>query len=214
MMRTWMRWSVVAASVGVGLLPGTGRAQDEAEAEMPSRRTLILALPMNQVGVGVEHAVGSHVALSAAVHGQLRLSGFHYEGASPESTTKHWALGFEPGVHFYLAGRAPEGLWVGPHLEAEVSEIGGKGFTRGPPPENGLLDTEHSSTLVSYGGSVHVGYTAILSPGLSLQVALGLAASTSRSMTSTREGGNTVELPPEERWYVWPRMSLGVGWAF
>src|SRR5690349_8027579 len=87
MMRTWMRWSVVAASVGMGLLPGTGRAQDEAEAEAeaPSRSTVLMAqslgvgvnllqMQTSGQGVSVEHAVGSHVALAASVTGGLRSS--------------------------------------------------------------------------------------------------------------------------------------------
>ncbi|MFY0582776.1 hypothetical protein ACN28S_58470 [Cystobacter fuscus] len=121
----------------MGLLPGTGWAQDEAEVEAeveaPSRSTLLmvhssdrglnlLTLQSLGSGVSVEHAVGSHVALAASATGGLRSFDPRVLGAAIElEPSLNWNVRVEPGVHFYLSGRAPEGFWVGPHVEAGLS---------------------------------------------------------------------------------------------
>ena len=50
-----------------------------------------------------------------------------------------------------------------------------------PSPEPELVTVESRSRTVQYGGSVRLGYTAVLSPGLTLQVGAGLTALTSRN---------------------------------
>ena len=232
MMRMWMRWSVVAASVGMGLLPGTGRAQDEAEdeAEVPSRSTLISVqssgLGMNLLsfqafgqGAGVEHAVGSNVTLTASVSGGVRsLDSYQLGQIGGLEPSLSWGVRVEPGVHFYLSGRALEGFWVGPHLEAALSRFNSRSFGFSPP--DGVQRTDTESRAFSYGGSVRAGYTAILSPGLAVQVGLGLAAINNRmttiSRTSFGEGsmvGMGFNLIPPRYWSVEPRLSVALGWA-
>ncbi len=231
-MRTWMRCGVVVASVGMGLLPGTGRAQDEAKAgaEAPSRNTLImvqsLGLGMSPLlfqsssqGASVEHAVGSRVSIAGSVTGGVRVTRSPDKGLIPEPLSQSWDVRVDPGVHFYLTGRAPEGFWVGPHLEAALSRSNSYDF--GISSAGAILRTETEIRSFAYGGSVRAGYTAIFSPGLAVQVGLGLAAMNDRmkssSMTTngdTSMPGLNYYTPPQRRWSVEPRLSVGLGWAF
>ncbi len=225
-MRTWMRWSVGIAAVGLGLVPMTGRAQETEKREETEKvwRTLVLAqpslgafVPAAQLGVGVEHAVGSHVSLLAAV----QLSGLltYNEPSVPGSrgsSTQVWGVGVEPGVHFYFAGRAPEGFWVGPHLELSTQHQSIRSETLSFP-DGELMTFDWRSRTVSYGGSLRLGYTAILSPGLTFQVGAGLAAVNNRSTPFGEQGmgGGLGGLVGNGRgWSVAPRMTVALGWAF
>ena len=103
-MRTGMRWAACAAGVGLGLVPMTGSAQEqEAPGDVQeARRTLVMALPgtpvssiwglVGQLGVGVEHAVGSHVALvgSVQVSGGSRAPSLLYRGRAPPARRGAW----------------------------------------------------------------------------------------------------------------------------
>src|SRR5688572_22667539 len=117
-MKTCMRWGAFAVGVGLMLVPGKGRAEEPAVKQ----RMLVLAQPfygyVGSVAGSVEHAVGPYAALAGTVQATLYLDDHQQaSGAGPEFSTSRWGVGVDPGVHLYLAGRAPEGLWVGPHVE-------------------------------------------------------------------------------------------------
>ncbi len=216
-MRMWMRGGAFVFGVGLSLVPATSRADEVPQA----RRTVVLAQPLyglsGQFGASVERAISEHVALAATVQGTVVLD----EGAAFagwRQSLRRLGAGLEPGVHFYLTGRAPEGLWVGPHLEASVFQH--HNVSKGSPAEGAPEATLTSRwRTFEYGGSVRAGYTAILSPGLSVQVGLGLVA-LARNMKSTSNSMNlgdgmvTTSESSQDGWWVGPRMSLGVGWAF
>ncbi len=224
-MRTWMRWGTCAVGVGLVLVPTTGRA-GEPEALPEARRTLVLALPLSglagQVGASVEHAVGSHVALVGEVEGAV--SSMSTEIVSTEgagTSNQNWGVGVAPGVHFYLSGRAPEGFWVGPHVELSMRRD--SNMSRFPGlPDGTLVTYEGNSRTVYYGGSARLGYTAIVAPGLTVQVGVGVAALASRYTPFTARttpelpgGGGVVGFPGRSQgWSVAPRMTVGLGWAF
>lgn len=244
-MRGAMRWAACAAGVGLALVPMTGRAQEAEALEEAEevRRTLLMAMPgspvssvwglVGQLGVGVEHAVSSHVALVGVVQVSAGLQGTEsvYPGGTG-SSGETWGVGVEPGVHFYLSGRAPEGFWVGPHLELgtyhwtnrfEYAPLGPS-----PSPEPELVTVETRSRTVQYGGSVRLGYTAVLSPGLTLQVGAGLTALSSRTTNfgqpAVSGGVAATDVEGQQlggmgsytirNWSLAPRMTIGVGWAF
>jgi len=200
-------------SLGVGLaaLP-TG-----AEPGSETRHTVLLVQPLRlgtgTLGLGVEQAVGERVALSGSLYGTLFVDSFRLAPGLDPSTTQRVGVDVDPGVHVYLTGRAPEGLWVGPHLEASWERTTTQGFwtdfeTRRP--------IELRSTTLYYGASARVGYTAILAPGLSAQVGLGLTALRIHAVTRnpTQDGTETVEVTTNRPWSVAPRLMVGVGWAF
>lgn len=249
-MRGAMRWAACAAGVGLALVPMTGRAQEAEALEEAEevRRTLVMAMPgtgamsllgpVGQLGVAVEHAVGSHVALVGAVQLSAALQGTDsfYPGGTG-SSSQSWGVGVDPGVHFYLTGRAPEGFWVGPHLElgtfhwANQNEYLGVVLAPDSPGEPQLVTVQTRSRTVHYGGSLRLGYTAILAPGLTLQVGAGLTALSNRNTnfgTPQVLGGGVAATGMEAQqvlgglggprtvthWSVSPRMTIGVGWAF
>jgi hypothetical protein len=200
--------------VGLGLVPSAGRA----EAPAQERRTVVLAQPLyalsGQLGASVEHALSEHVALAAT----LQLSAMADRSAfTPtwDNTTRRFGVGLEPGVHFYLAGRAPEGFWVGPHLEVSVfqhNSVDEQLFPEGARTVRARMRT------LSYGGSAWAGYTAILSPGFSAQVGVGLVALVRDTASSFDDplggGGGGLLGSSSDGWWVGPRMSVGLGWAF
>lgn len=231
-MKTWMRWGTCAVGVGLTLVPMTGRAQETGapEAAPEVRRTVVqvqpLAILSNQVVVGVEHAVGSHVALAGEVGVTGSVLDTDYAVAS-NSMGNHlhsetWGVGVAPGVHFYFTGHAPEGFWVGPHVELSTQrQFSRNTFTYlslGEPGDSQPVTFEGSARTVTYGGSVRLGYTAILSPGLTVQVGVGLAGQKSRTTAftpkTTPEGTSVLGAAVGNRsWSVAPRMTLAVGWA-
>ncbi|QRN97999.1 DUF3575 domain-containing protein [Archangium violaceum] len=196
-------------------MPSESRAE-QAEQE---RRTVVLAQPLNalsgQLGASVEHALSKHVALTA----RLQLSATVDRDAFNSTwniTTRRFGVGLEPGVHFYLSGRAPEGFWVGPHLEASVYQHNSVDDVVTP---EGPRTVRSRMRTLSYGGSAWAGYTAILAPGLTAQVGVGLAALFNAEdilSDSTLTGHSTSGLGgfPPNGWWLGPRMSVGLGWAF
>ncbi|OJT21334.1 hypothetical protein BO221_26275 [Archangium sp. Cb G35] len=208
----------------------TGSAQEQevpGEAQ-EARRTLVMALPgtpvssiwglVGQLGAGVEHAVSPHVALvgSVQVSGSLQGTDSLYTGGSG-SSGQTWGVGVDPGVHFYLTGRAPEGFWVGPHLElgtyhwtTRTEYLTGLGSSG----EVALVTVDSRSRTVQYGGSVRVGYTAILAPGLTFQVGAGLSALSSLNTIFGEPSTVSSSMNNIRNWSLSPRMTLGVGWAF
>src|SRR6218665_3299548 len=106
-MRTWMKWMACA---GVSLLPMRVWAEEPlAQESQEVRRTVLLAHPglTGQVGAGVEHAVGERVALAVTVTVLANLNDLRWGDSGSGFSSKQWGLGLDPGVHFYLAGRAP-----------------------------------------------------------------------------------------------------------
>ena len=208
-MKTW-GWSLC---VGAVLLPLGGGAEPLA----PERRTVVLVQPLymglSQVGAGVERALGPHVALAGSVQGQVLASSFELGADTPAHRVLHLGLGLDPGVHVYLAGRAPEGLWVGPHLEATWRRMV-TASARSTPEGLQAVTLRHDA--LEYGGSARVGYTAILASGLTAQVDLGLTALREDTWASspTAEGPGQEDLSTEGGWTVAPRLGVGVGWAF
>lgn len=212
--------------VGLALVPMTGRAEQSQETP-EARRTLLLALPLSgfagQVGASVEHAVGSHVTLVGEAQASAYSNGNDFTNlqATGSSTL---GFGVAPGVHFYFTGRAPEGFWVGPHLELSTRHDWTRTQFRSLP-EGALVTTESSVRMVNYGGSARLGYTAIVAPGLTVQVGVGVAALATRFTPFTAKvtpespgpvgtGGLMGALGPSRGWSVAPRMTVGLGWAF
>lgn len=225
-----MRWGTCAVAVGLALVPGTGRAgeNEKPEAAAEARRTLVLAQPLSafagQVVVGAEHAVGSHVTLAGDVAATVLRYGSDYdEPKGATFSTRTWGVGVEPGVHYYFTGHAPEGLWVGAHLQVAMQRQSLRDKYIMVPGREELLTLEGGSRTVNYGGSVRVGYTAILSPGLTVQVGASLVAQSSRTTPFSARLLEEPETPiwglgfsgfETRNWSVAPRMTVGLGWAF
>lgn len=213
-MSTWTQWGLCVAVV-LSSLSVRAEAPGEAEASAePHRRTVVLAHPgvAGQVGVGVERAVGGRVALAATVTVLASLQDLRWSERGSGFASRQWGLGVDPGVHVFLTGRAPEGLWVGPHVEVFGARVATRHDLVGA---EGSRSDEGGWHSLTYGASARVGYTVVLAPGLSAQVALGLVGRRTRTLSSTAPGEDLSEDERYQRdWLVAPRTTLAVGWAF
>jgi len=206
-MRTWMKWMACA---GVSLLPMRVWAEEPlAQESQEVRRTVLLAHPglTGQVGAGVEHAVGERVALAVTVTVLANLNDLRWGDSGSGFSSKQWGLGLDPGVHFYLAGRAPEGLWVGPHVEVFGEYATSRNDIVYPEEGQGVGSGWRSLT---YGASARVGYTVILSPGFTAQLAVGITGLRNYTLASAASADEGYL----RSWSVAPRTTLAVGWAF
>jgi hypothetical protein len=212
-----MRWGTFVVGAGLVLMPGMGQAEEPAV----ERRMVVLAQPIygdvGSVAASVEYAVGTHVAVAGAVQASVYLDDNQYSVSGAGFSTSRWGVGVDPGVHFYLAGHAPEGLWVGPHVELSVLHHTTRSDVS--TPDGGFSPVDSGWRTLQYGASARVGYTAILSPGLAVQVGLGLAGHHSRSTPFIPNSplpwgeGWEVIVSSQRTWSLSPRMTLGVGWA-
>lgn len=120
-----------------------------------------------------------------------------------------FSVGVQPGLSFFLVGRAPEGLWIGPRVEVAYLAV-----TNASKSTGGSFPSESSSTTsgLVYGGHVMAGYNTVMANGLMLQVGLGLGFAATSLSTSSSAGG-----PSSSPFGVaasFGRVSFGVGWAF
>ena len=194
-------WATVNKESGGGNKSGSGRGKPDTHvsAEKGGRRG----------GAASANRPGATGAVQGSV--SFDESGFLDDTAG--FAFQRWSVGVDPGVHFYFAGRAPEGFWVGPHAELSVSHVASSNESMTP---DGPMTTTGGWRTLLFGGSARVGYTTTLSPGLSLQVAAGLYVlrGLTTNFTPVRDGLEQAPLELARRdWYVGPRMTLGVGWA-
>jgi hypothetical protein len=185
-------------------------------AESPARHTVLMVQPQvlesGLLGLGVERSLGAWVALSGAVRGVAGLDGWSLSPEEPTLYIRRWGVAADVGAHVYLAGRAPEGFWVGPHVEGALEHYTSDTLEFSPSEVRRGQGGWRSHSL---GGGARAGYTTVLASGLSAQVGLGLAAlrETSRTFNPAPEGGDLQEVA-SVRWSVFPRMTVGLGWAF
>lgn len=169
----------------------------------------------------------SHVLLVQPIPWALGIYGGTYEGALSDkwelaigwnvsalvlsqnnngnsSSTQLFGVGVQPGVSYFLVGRAPSGLWVGAKLElAYLQYQTGSTFTGSSPfstTTNGFV----------YGGHAMVGYTYVFSSGFTLEGGVGIGGDGS-SLSSSSTGGTS---SPFSLTASLGRISLGAGWAF
>ena len=128
--------------------------------------------------------------------------------SSSSSSTSILGGGIQPGIAWYLVGKAPAGLWVSPKLE-----LGYIALTTGSSFSGGGVST--SSTTTSgfvYGAHVMIGYTHVTEIGLTFQLGVGVGF-TGGSISSSFSGGGTSGTPVGVLG-SFGRLSLGVGWSF
>jgi hypothetical protein len=182
-------------------------------------------LPRNVISLDVINPTWSRFAVSGArvlserVSVQLALGLlFVATGTTDEreSEQRSWSvhsrsLGFElaPGARFFLLGKAPVGLWVGPELGVgiERNAFSVSGSMTGPAP------TRHFSWIR---GTALAGYSAALGKHVILQGAIGVGM---RSTRMEDTFASNTQPPATERavqrtWEVRPTTQLSLGYAF
>ena len=157
--------------------------------------------------------IGANVTALTGTGGSSQTSGTNVSTGS--STVSVFGVHVEPGISYFLVGRAPAGLWVGAKVELGfvAVTVGQKStFTSG-----GTTNTSESASTVSgftYGGHAMVGYTYVFDVGLTLQGGLGIGLASSTLSTSQSSGGASSTSQPFFAGGSFGRASFGVGWAF
>lgn len=121
--------------------------------------------------------------------------------------------GVEPGIRYYLTGSALDGLWLGPHLEFSYQRV-----TTSTPP--GPTVTTDKTWGWGAGGAVLLGYSMVVTRGLTLQAGVGLGVTYSSShldlVGSSLNGGpgGPSSSFNSHSWTLAQRSTLAVGWSF
>jgi hypothetical protein len=223
-----MRAVVMLAVLGA---TAAGAADVEASASEAVERKTFVGLSVlsgfsSRAGLGVEaeRALSERVSVRLGVRVGTNL--FSQDNQDNVSRTRDFALGASPGVRFYLTGRAPSGLWVGPSLELNHSRS-----TFAFPSvtvEGATFDVESRQRQWSVGAAGLVGYSMVLREGLTVQAGVGLGVTrgwqhnASTGVLVGLEGGKRAQqlqapvasATRSTSWAFGERVSFAVGWAF
>lgn len=213
------------------VLLAAGVAEADALApEVDARKTflglsIVPGVPrvLGSLGLEVERALGERVSVRLGVSASTNWGASKY--GTSELSSQSFELVADPGIRFYLTGRALSGLWVGPSIELQRAWGSSESMPLFPDWPPG----EVSSRRWSVGASALVGYSMVLREGLTVQAGVGFGVSRGWSRDTIAGGGlggvlvSGAQLQPlqpavsESRGTSWDfseRVSLAVGWAF
>jgi hypothetical protein len=203
-----------------GVLMATGAMAQEQETEEPVQRNVLSLDVINptwsRFAVSGERVLSERVSVQLGV--ALTLVASHsssqLDDELRELTADSRSFGIEllPAARFYLLGRAPVGLWVGPQLGAGITHDRG---TWGTEPSK----ITSSRRFLSVRGAALAGYSAALGKHVILQAALGVGAfrslRTEFPASATQPGLVSGDGPRDHvTWEVRPTTQLSLGWAF
>ncbi len=219
-----------AATAGGPAPSATGTASEDSlgSSELPVRRlNSLTAQPLPWI-LGIysgayERALSERVSFAVGFNAAV-LTVIQQQGDHATSTLVTGG-GIQPGVHYYLAGRAPAGLWLG--LKAELGHLS----LRTTSEADAIGGKTRVSTVLggfTYGGHAMVGYTHVFETGFTLLGGVGLGGtgfsfSSSSETTSTGTGGGTTggtstptttSSTPTFLTASFGRVALGAGWSF
>ncbi len=121
----------------------------------------------------------------------------------------------QPGISYFLVGRAPTGLWLSPKLEFGYVSVG-TSSTFG----DGTTTNGSSSTTAGFvfGAQGMVGYTHAFDIGLTVQLGVGLGFNyTAFNTSSMTTSPSPLPMQPTQPFSFlgsFGRISAGVGWNF
>jgi hypothetical protein len=229
-----MRGAMVMTAVLWATAAGAVEVEERAlapEAQAPRTFVGLSVLPLGMggaLGLEGERAVGERVSVRLGVRAGASLGSQEFNGRGQGSSFQNFQLAATPGVRFFLTGRAPEGLWAGPNLELSRGWTKSEFDMANPDGTSGTFRTNTTSWGV--GAELMLGYTLVLSQGLTVQAGVGLGGGWARSSpagfgplgaiipTSDGTGALQSQAPSEDTyvdsWNFRERVSLAVGWAF
>jgi hypothetical protein len=196
---------------GVLLATAASAADPEVAEALETRKSLVgvapIALAQGYLSVEGERALSPRLSARLGV----RLASGRFRRAVNEGDlwdSEYFTGGVEPGLRYYLTGTVLDGLWVGSHLELSRHWINNE--------NEGTL--ENQDRQWNAGVAALVGYSMVVTRGLTVQAGLGLGA----SYTSGQATMLDLTMPDDLRhqkfgssyWGVSHRATLSVGWAF
>jgi hypothetical protein len=207
--------------------PGASKQAAQAP-EAGTRRTFVglSVLPRSSLESGAlaleaERAVGERVSVRVGLRVGASWRGQEFDDGT-DAGARDFSVGVEPGFRYFLTGSAPRGLWVGPSLELRRMWGSAKVFGLA---EDGF-DLELGRRSWSLGAAALVGYSMVLTEGLTVQAGLGFGATRSWERndrygvvlgvqsTQAAQQPPRIEEARSTSWSVGERISLAVGWSF
>ena len=177
--------------------------------------TSLLADPFqyNSQGVTIElqRRVSSRISWVLDLTGQAEFQ-FPVESKDAANKSKYLRAEVASGVHYYLTGDAPSGLWIGP--KGRVGYQWGQGSFRSTAADGSQMNQGFSSRSLSLGAFGEIGYTYVLHPGLTLQLSAGADVQATRS--NSELGAVFAFNSPPNGWVLHTGLveSFAVGWSF
>jgi hypothetical protein len=169
-----------------------------SEFDAPQTFVGLAVIPLTQGALALDGERVLSPKVSARLGVRLDAGLFSRDGDEEWGDSSLLAVGIEPGFRYYLTGSVTDGLWVGPHLELS-------GRWRGFPPSRKLG--------LGAGIAALVGYSMVVSRGLTLQAGVGLGASYSSGVIWLWDGYSELA-SHDDIWGLTERASLSVGWVF
>lgn len=204
-------WAAVAAA-----------EEKEPAPEAESRQTFVglvaTSLGRGLVAIDGEHAVSPRLSIRTGIRigGGLVRNDEIPRGLSTGNTS-NLSAGLEPGIRYYVTGTALDGMWLGPHVELSYGR-----FTTSTVI--GSLNSPVTTEVTNHGREWHVGvgtlvgYSMVVTRGLTVQAGVGLGGGYSSSRTELGDTGNPEQPDGLEfktrSWQVSERAMLAVGWSF
>ncbi len=198
---------------GVLLATVASAAEQQSTPELESRRTFIglapIALGQGLLAVDGERALGPK--LSARLGVRLGAGVFKRGAGEFQGDSSRLSMGVEPGLRYYLTGTALDGLWLGGNVEFS--------HQRSDSTSDGLTgQVINRDRDWSAGVATLVGYSMVVSRGLTIQAGVGLGASYNSGQLTVRDTSNPPSLQEAHfdntYWGISERATLALGWAF
>jgi hypothetical protein len=122
-------------------------------------------------------------------------------------------MGIEPGLRYYVTGTVLDGLWLDSHLEfsGQILETSSDGLS--------AMMTSNEDRFYRMGVAALVGYSTVVSRGLTIQAGVGLGAEHGWGWNTVNgitlpEGTEQTSKFDIRTWAISERVTLAVGWAF
>lgn len=223
----WIYLLVVFASLEAFAEPDTGGA-GQAESQRTTVLTLTSGVPIPipsawqspGIRIGYTRELSPRVALALGAglgfQHQSNVYGTNADGKS-EVIQKSWSVSLEPSLRFFLAGRAPLGLWVGPFMEAGYQKGSSQNvFTSGA--EQPPLDWRNQGNGHWWGTGLLGGFTHAFDSGFAVHLAAGVGAQWDRGRSTSSSSAfltsPSARSSTSSSRVLGHRLELGLGWAF
>ncbi|WP_172810578.1 hypothetical protein [Corallococcus exiguus] len=217
-----MKWKLGVSLMFVSAVAVAQEGVTTGSFPVERRNVVTVSVPLNnlnQLSLEGERVMGERFSVGLGVSAIFNQVRSRFEEPQPGGVegfdSASYQFGLAPSVRFYLTGRAPQGLWVSPRLEASLGRSTNETVFR---PEEGQPSNDNPTDIWSVGGSAVVGYSVVLEPGFTVQGGVGFGARREAlaydSWRSSENGLPELTRVHQSAWLFTQRIVLNVGWAF
>ncbi|NRD52905.1 hypothetical protein D7Y15_26330 [Corallococcus sp. AB030] len=217
-----MKWKMGVSLVFVSAVAFAEQGVTSGSFPVERRNVVTVSVPLqnlNQLSLEGERVMGERFSVGLGVFASFAHQRSRFEevqaGGLEGYDTSYLQFGLAPSVRFYLTGRAPQGLWVSPRLEASLGRISDEtvvNHLEGEPPSRKPTDDW------AVGGTAVLGYSLVVEPGFTVQGGVGFGARREAFAYDAMRLGDDGRLGMvrvrQATWLFTQRILLNVGWAF